>query len=37
MECSAGDTITLRNNSAVALMTTLAPGIGAQLSVKRLN
>jgi hypothetical protein len=34
---AAGDVITMRNNSAVAMTTDLAPGTGAQLTVKRLN
>ncbi len=34
---AAGDVITLRNNSAVALTLTLAPGVGAQLTIKKLD
>lgn len=34
---AAGDVITIRNNSAVALMLALAPSAGAQLTIKRLN
>ncbi|MDT8717969.1 collagen-like protein, partial [Clostridium sp. 19966] len=34
---AAGDVITLRNNSAVALTLTLAPAVGAQLTIKKLD
>ncbi|WP_143328829.1 collagen-like protein, partial [Clostridium beijerinckii] len=34
---AAGDVITLRNNSAVALALTLAPSVGAQLTLKKLD
>lgn len=34
---AAGDVITMRNNSAVPLVMTLAPGVGAQLRLVKLN
>jgi hypothetical protein len=34
---AAGDVITVRNNSAVAVTLALAPSVGAQLSIKRLD
>lgn len=34
---AAGDVITMRNNSAVAMTLALAPSVGAQLTVKRVN
>ena len=34
---AAGDVITLRNNSAVVLALTLAPSVGAQLILKKLD
>jgi hypothetical protein len=34
---AAGDVITLRNNSAIPLTTTLAPGVGAQLNILQLD
>jgi hypothetical protein len=37
LDLAAGDVITLRNNSLVALTVTLAPAVGAQLNVLRLD
>ena len=34
---AAGDVITLRNNSATPLTMTLAPGVGSQLTIKKLD
>ncbi|MFN7932800.1 MAG: hypothetical protein U0R19_05700 [Bryobacteraceae bacterium] len=34
---AAGDVITMRNNSAVPMTQTLAPSVGAQLTVKKMN
>lgn len=34
---AAGDVVTMRNNSAVPLVMTLAPGVGAQLRLVKLN
>ncbi|WP_431603165.1 BclA C-terminal domain-containing protein, partial [Clostridium beijerinckii] len=34
---AAGDVITFRNNSALALTLTLAPSVGAQLTLKKLD
>ena len=34
---TAGDTITLRNNSAVPFTTSLSPGVGAQLDITFLS
>ncbi|WP_139356815.1 collagen-like protein, partial [Clostridium beijerinckii] len=34
---AAGDVITLRNNSATPLVMTLAPGVGSQLTIKKLD
>jgi hypothetical protein len=34
---AAGDVITLRNNSAIGLTLTLAPGVGSQLTIKKLD
>ncbi len=34
---TAGDVLTLRNNSAIPLTTTLAPGVGAQLTLEKLD
>jgi hypothetical protein len=34
---AAGDVLTLRNNSAVALTLTLAPNVGAQLNIIELG
>ncbi|WP_411680361.1 DNRLRE domain-containing protein [Clostridium thailandense] len=34
---AAGDVITLRNNSATPLVLTLAPGVGAQLTIMKLD
>lgn len=34
---AAGDVITMRNNSATPFTMTLAPGVGAQLTILRLN
>jgi hypothetical protein len=34
---AAGDVITLRNNSGTSLTTTLAPAVGAQLTVECLD
>jgi hypothetical protein len=34
---AAGDVITLRNNSAVPFTLTLAPGVGAQLNLTKLD
>ncbi|MZK58166.1 collagen-like protein, partial [Clostridium beijerinckii] len=34
---AAGDVITLRNNSALALTLALAPSVGAQLTLKKLD
>jgi hypothetical protein len=34
---AAGDVLTLRNNSAVPLVLTLAPGVGAQLTASFLG
>ncbi|EKQ54028.1 MAG: hypothetical protein A370_03360, partial [Clostridium sp. Maddingley MBC34-26] len=34
---AAGDVITLRNNSAVALTVALAPAVSAQLTITQLN
>ncbi len=34
---AAGDVVTLRNNSAVAATMTLAPGVGAQFNITKLD
>ncbi|OPJ55355.1 DNRLRE domain-containing protein [Clostridium chromiireducens] len=34
---AAGDVITLRNNSATPLVMTLAPGVGSQMTIKKLD
>jgi hypothetical protein len=34
---AAGDVLTLRNNSATPMTMTLAPGVGAQMNVKKLD
>ena len=34
---AAGDVITLRNNSAVALTMALSPSVGAQITVEQLD
>ncbi|HBV85224.1 MAG TPA: hypothetical protein DEF42_00805 [Desulfosporosinus sp.] len=34
---AAGDTITLRNNSATSLTLTLAPGVGAQMTLAKFD
>ncbi|SFG57706.1 BclA C-terminal domain-containing protein, partial [Clostridium homopropionicum] len=37
LSLAAGDVITLRNDSATPLITTLAPSVGAQLTIVRLE
>jgi hypothetical protein len=37
LQLAAGDVITIRNNSAVAMTLALSPSAGAQMIVKRLN
>jgi hypothetical protein len=37
LQLAAGDVITIRNNSAVAMTLALSPSAGAQMVVKRLN
>jgi hypothetical protein len=37
LSLAAGDVITLRNNSAIPLVTDLAPGVGAQLNILQLD
>ncbi|MFN5746144.1 MAG: BclA C-terminal domain-containing protein [Methylococcaceae bacterium] len=37
LELTAGDVITLRNNSATPLVMTLAPGVGAQVNLIKLS
>lgn len=37
LSLAAGDVLTLRNNSAVAMTMNLAPGVGAQMTIKKLD
>jgi len=37
LQLSAGDVLTLRNNSAVPLTLALTPGVGAQVTIERLS
>jgi BclA C-terminal domain len=37
LQLAAGDVLTLRNNSAVPMTLLLAPGVGAQLTIEKLN